>query len=242
MNNRLPLWKPHEPAHSAQRRSTSKRRTIASRLRRPAHDGSSTGIRWPCPPTTRCLHPMTSRCLRRSYRKVTAGLLSLIVVASRGKELLPVSSHRASIFQYVQGGGQGGLFAHVPAPPSSARLGRLRTSGLWTSGVYHQNAQSAGRAGCGVRRRGGNACGRSERVHSSSSARSRMEATAAGGEGEGRRRGRGGPRPKKRPLGFLCGAVNDAILEMCVVNKGRPLARSMTDFVEYSIEALASGE
>lgn len=70
-----------------------------------------------------------------------------------------------------------------------------------------------------------------------------MGATAAGGEGDGKGRvPRGGPRPKKRPLVFLCGAVNDAILEMCVVNKGRPLARSMTDFVEYSIEALASGE
>lgn len=72
-----------------------------------------------------------------------------------------------------------------------------------------------------------------------------MDATAAGGEGDVERapiRPRGGPRPKKRPLVFLCVAVNDAILEMCVVNKGRPLAKSMTDFVEYSIEAMASGE
>ncbi|CAM9504449.1 unnamed protein product [Scytosiphon promiscuus] len=35
--------------------------------------------------------------------------------------------------------------------------------------------------------------------------------------------------------------MNDAILEMCVENKGRPLARPMTDFVEYCIEALAAG-
>lgn len=54
--------------------------------------------------------------------------------------------------------------------------------------------------------------------------------------------GYGGPRPDKRPLGALCTAMNDAILEMCVENRGRPLARSMTDFVEYCIEALAAGE
>eukprot|EP00752_Nemacystus_decipiens_P014145 g12578.t2 len=64
--------------------------------------------------------------------------------------------------------------------------------------------------------------------------------TNVGAEGEGRRTG-GGPRPKKRPLGLLCTGVNDAILEMCVENKGRPLARALTDFVEYAIEALASG-
>lgn len=64
---------------------------------------------------------------------------------------------------------------------------------------------------------------------------------SVGAEGEGRRTG-GGPRPKKRPLGLLGTGVNDAILEMCVENKGRPLARALTDFVEYTIEALASGE
>lgn len=62
-----------------------------------------------------------------------------------------------------------------------------------------------------------------------------------GAEGEGRRTG-GGPRPKKRSLGLLSTGVNDAILEMCVENKGRPLARALTDFVEYTIEALAAGE
>lgn len=56
------------------------------------------------------------------------------------------------------------------------------------------------------------------------------------------RGGPAGPRPKKRPLVFLCQAMNDAILEMCVENKGRPLAKSMTDFVEFSMEGLASGE
>lgn len=63
-----------------------------------------------------------------------------------------------------------------------------------------------------------------------------------GDEGEWSRRTGGGPRPKKRPLGLLSTGVNDAILEMCVENKGRPLARALTDFVEYTIEALASGE
>eukprot|EP00903_Cladosiphon_okamuranus_P013903 g12931.t1 len=67
-----------------------------------------------------------------------------------------------------------------------------------------------------------------------------MNAGAEGDKEQGRRAG-GGPRPKKRPLGLLSTGVNDAILEMCVENKGRPLARALTDFVEYTIEALASG-
>ncbi|CAM9419101.1 unnamed protein product [Ectocarpus sp. 6 AP-2014] len=66
----------------------------------------------------------------------------------------------------------------------------------------------------------------------------RMGARSGDGSYRG---GPAGPRPKKRPLAFLCQAMNDAILEMCVENKGRPLAKSMTDFVEFSMEGLASG-
>lgn len=163
--------------------------------------------------------------LTRSCRN----LLFMIMTASRIGELL---SSRATCCHH--GGGRGVLFVHVPAPPTPARLARFRTSGLWTSDVYHQNAQGAGRC---VFRRSSNGCGRTQRVVHNR-CWSRMDATAAGDQGGGRH----GPRPKKRPLVYLGEAVNDAILEMCVVNKGRPLARSMTDFVEYSIEALASGE
>lgn len=57
--------------------------------------------------------------------------------------------------------------------------------------------------------------------------------------------GRGGwsGKPKKRrPLVFLAKAVNEAVLEMCVENQGRPLAMAITDLVERAIEAFASGK
>lgn len=55
-------------------------------------------------------------------------------------------------------------------------------------------------------------------------------------EGEGRR-----GRRVRRPLLTLCEGINSALLEMCVMNKGRPLAAAITDFVERTIEAFMSG-
>ena len=87
-------------------------------------------------------------------------------------------------------------------------------------------------------------CGRGIRTRSSDAWGRKIHccpriAMSVGEEGEEL----GGPRPKKkRALGLLSTGINDAILELCVENKGRPLARAMTDFVEYAIEALASGE
>lgn len=56
-------------------------------------------------------------------------------------------------------------------------------------------------------------------------------------DGGARRRG----RRVRRPLLTLCEGINSALLEMCVVNKGRPLAAAITDFVEKTIEAFISG-
>lgn len=50
-------------------------------------------------------------------------------------------------------------------------------------------------------------------------------------------------RPRtRRPLALIAERVNAAVVEMCVENKGRPLAMAITDLVERAIEAFASGE
>lgn len=91
------------------------------------------------------------------------------------------------------------------------------------------------------------ACSNQLSICSSSRSRAsvaKMGAFSSNNPGEGRGRDEGGlGRPRKRrPLALLSQALNDAILEMCVENKGRPLAMAMTDLVERTIEALASGE
>lgn len=112
-----------------------------------------------------------------------------------------------------------GTEALVPAHVGSQRCAGFLPARWWLCGA-------------GMRPRSSNAWG--ENNHSRP--RIRM------GVGAGREE-LGGPRPKqKRALALLATGINDAILEMCVENKGRPLARSMTDFVEYTIEVLASGE
>lgn len=46
----------------------------------------------------------------------------------------------------------------------------------------------------------------------------------------------------RRSLVYLAEAVNDAVLEMCAQNQGRPLAAAMTDLVERGVEVFVSGE
>lgn len=61
----------------------------------------------------------------------------------------------------------------------------------------------------------------------------------AGKDGwEGKRR----RKRVRRSLLNLSQAINNALLEMCVENKGRPLAMAMTDFVERTVETFMSGE
>lgn len=140
-------------------------------------------------------------------------VLSFLMVASQVTELLSFS---AATYTRI---------AHVTVPAPAARFRSL--AGMWHSGAHHYSTYTR----LGVRRRSKVAW--ENGVH----CRGKTRMNVGGGGGGG-----GGPRPKKRALGLLSTGVNDAILEMCVENKGRPLARALTDFVEYTIEALASGE
>lgn len=167
----------------------------------------------PNPPTGTQPLSMARPCGRHSRRpggKTKAALiLSIVVVASRARELLSA----ATAHDY----GKEAFFA--PAHVGSRRWARFMSARWWPCGP-------------GMHPRSSKAWG----ANAHSRPRIRMDVGAGGEE-------LGGPRPKqKRALVRLSTGINDAILEMCVENKGRPLARSMTDFVEYTIEALASGE
>lgn len=153
-------------------------------------------------------------CGRKTSAR-NAWVLSLLVVSSQISELLSLVSCTP-----------GSVHVAVRAPPA-VRFGNL--AGMWRWGAHHQSTHVF----LGARRRHSNAW--ENKVHCCGQIR-----MSVGGEGE--RSHGGGPRPKKRALEFLSTGVNNAILEMCVENKGRPLARALTDFVEYTIEALASGK
>lgn len=164
-------------------------------------------------PHVRLGYTMSCGCTQ-SARKVW--MLSFLLIASQVPGLLSVPAA-----MYTR------RSAHVAVPQPAAKCSFAGGCG-WSA--HHQGTCSH----LGVRRRRSQAW--ESRVHWCGKVRMNV-----GDEGESRRAG-GGPRPKKRPLGLLSTGVNDAILEMCVENKGRPLARALTDFVEYTIEALASGE
>lgn len=168
-------------------------------------------------PRVRCGYTMPCG---RTHSARNVWMLYFIMCVSQVTELL--SLHAASYSHH----------AHVSVPAPAAGFSSL--AGGWRWGAHHQGACCIRR---GVRRRSSNTW---ENKNHCWFGQIRMN---VGAEGEGTRAaGHGGPRPKKRALGLLSTGVNDAILEMCVENKGRPLARALTDFVEYTIEALASGE
>lgn len=158
---------------------------------------------------------------RHSCLTVAAGwLLSLLALASRGS--IAWLSH---------------ALGAPPAPPQHHRrhcsspgvpafMAQFPTKGLSTSSYLDR-----------YRLRRGQGTAPMETCWRGSRERLRTVMHARAGEG-----GWSGTPRNKRPLVFLAEAVNAAVLEMCVENKGRPLAMGMTDLVEHAIEAFASGK
>lgn len=178
--------------------------------------------------------PSTMRCIcRRTFRAITTRwLLSvLVVVACQATSTLRDRGATPSSFHSMHSSARSssaGATSICHASRSAAFLLSARCRTTLRSQPHRRDVPT---------RRGTH--NRSRRYFP----RRYTEVRTNARSGDGSYRGvPAGPRPKKRPLVFLCQAMNDAILEMCVENKGRPLAKSMTDFVEYSMEGLASGE